>query len=74
MERDEEDEDERHSCHTSEASCGPEKKTSEKSPPASSTFANTKFPWLAFLAMAIFLRLVQKRSRGSAKKDGILLI
>ena len=37
-------------------------------------FCEYKISWLAFLPMAIFLRLVQKRSRGSAKKDGILLV
>jgi len=39
-----------------------------------STLANTKISWLALLAIAMFLRLVQKRFFGSAKKDGILLV
>jgi len=39
-----------------------------------STLANTKISWLALLAIAMFLRLVQKRFLGSAKKDGILLV
>ena len=33
-----------------------------------STFANKKFPWLAFLAIAMILRLVQKRFLGPCEK------
>ena len=53
-----------------QVSCGPKKKTSEKSPPGFQLdfFANKKFPWLAFLAIAMILRLVQKRFLGSCEK------
>ena len=68
----------RHSCHTSKMCLVDRKrKPSEKSPPCfHSTFANKKFPWLACLAIAMILRLVQKRfSRPcETKKDGILLV
>lgn len=61
-----------------QVSCGPKKKTSEKSPPGFQLdfFANKKFPWLAFLAIAMILRLVQKRFLPACetKKDGILLV
>jgi hypothetical protein len=49
-------------------SYGPKKKTSEKSPPASLDFREQKIYWLAFLAIAMILRLVQKRFLGPAKK------
>jgi len=56
-------------------SCGPKKKTSEKSPPASLDFREQKIYWLAFLAIAMILRLMQKRfSRPCEKKDGMLLV
>jgi hypothetical protein len=54
--------------HEQKCLCGPKKKTSEKSPPASLDFREQKISWLAFLAIAMILRLVQKRFLGPAKK------
>lgn len=45
-----------------------EKENLRKSPPASLDFREQKISWLAFLAIAMILRLVQKRFLGPAKK------
>lgn len=77
MERAEEDEDEaKFLPHEQKATCGPKKKTLRKNSSCfHSTFANKKIPWLAFLAIAMILRLVQKRFFSALrKKDGILLV
>lgn len=46
------------------------KPSEKKSSCFHSTFANKKFPWLAFLAIAMILRLVQKRFSRPCEKKG----
>jgi hypothetical protein len=77
MERDEEDEDERHSCHTSNKCIVDRKrKPPKKSSGCHSTFREQKISWLAFLAIAIDSPACAKAYFSALRKnmDGILLV
>ena len=71
MERDEEDEDERHSCHTSNKCLVDRKrKPPKKSSGFHSTFREQKISWLAFLAIAIDSPACAKAYFSALKKYG----